>query len=240
MEYKNHIEHYKTDAAYFDFFNENNFRVQEIQRHYQEFFSLYRVKRNDMILEIGSGGGYASYYIKLAGGNYFPLDISTLNLEKIKHKYQGNIFPVSADAYYLPFLSGSFDLIILSEVLEHLAEPLKALLEINRVLKKNGSLIVSVPYNEKISYQICIHCNKPTPTNAHLNSFNEMTLAEVIKSVDLEPVKMSFCLNKAANRLHFNLIMRRLPFRIWKLFDKLFNLILKKPSSVILLAVKKD
>jgi ubiquinone/menaquinone biosynthesis C-methylase UbiE len=238
MEYNNHIQHYKVDAEYFDFFNENSFRKQDIFRHYQEFFSLYKVKKDDKILEIGAGGGTAVKFIQSYDCRYYPLDISSFNLKKIKGKNVKNVYPVSGDVYALPFENESFDFIILSEVLEHLAEPFKALTEIKRVLKKNGSLIISVPYNEKISYQICIHCNKPTPTNAHLHSFDEDKLSGMIKSAGLTPVKNSLCLNKIANRLHFNLLFKSLPFGIWKSFDRMFNSVMKKPASLIILSVK--
>lgn len=238
MKYQNHIQHYKVDAEYFDFFHESNFRTQEIFRHYQEFFHLYRIKSSDKVLEIGSGGGAALRFIQSAGCEYYPLDISSFNLKKIKEKNIRNVFPVSGDTYSLPFNDDSFDFIILSEVLEHLAEPVTALTEIKRVLKKEGRLVVSVPYNEKLTYQICIHCNKPTPTNAHLHSFNEERLNLMINAAGLIPLKTSFCMNKIVNRLHFNLIFKSLPFSVWKIFDRVFNFIINKPASLIILSTK--
>lgn len=45
----------------------------------------------------------------------------------------------------LPFKSYSFDLVILSEVLEHIPEPLKVINEIIRILKNDGILFMSTP-----------------------------------------------------------------------------------------------
>jgi SAM-dependent methyltransferase len=50
-----------------------------------------------------------------------------------------------ASVYELPFESGSFDCIIISEVLEHLHHEDTALRELSRVLKPGGMLAVSVP-----------------------------------------------------------------------------------------------
>ncbi|MEW6267749.1 MAG: class I SAM-dependent methyltransferase [Thermodesulfobacteriota bacterium] len=47
--------------------------------------------------------------------------------------------------YDLPFATGAFDCVILSEVLEHLAEDERALREVTRVLRPGGVLAVSVP-----------------------------------------------------------------------------------------------
>lgn len=50
-----------------------------------------------------------------------------------------------ASVYDLPFADGSFDCVIISEVLEHLHEDDRALTEISRVLKAGGVLAASVP-----------------------------------------------------------------------------------------------
>ena len=46
----------------------------------------------------------------------------------------------------LPFEDSSFDLVILSEVLEHLYNPFNAINEAVRVLRKDGLLYVSTPF----------------------------------------------------------------------------------------------
>lgn len=51
-----------------------------------------------------------------------------------------------ADVCDLPFQSGSLDMIIFKNVLEHVKNPTKALEEIHRVLKKGGILYVKVPF----------------------------------------------------------------------------------------------
>lgn len=45
----------------------------------------------------------------------------------------------------LPFQDDEFDSLIMDNVLEHIAEPLPLLAEVDRVLKKDGILIVAVP-----------------------------------------------------------------------------------------------
>lgn len=47
--------------------------------------------------------------------------------------------------YELPFATGAFDCVILSEVLEHLEQDERALREVTRVLRPGGVLAVSVP-----------------------------------------------------------------------------------------------
>jgi SAM-dependent methyltransferase len=46
----------------------------------------------------------------------------------------------------LPFCDGAFDTILLTDVLEHIAEPMQLMYEISRLLHPNGKLIVGVPF----------------------------------------------------------------------------------------------
>lgn len=52
---------------------------------------------------------------------------------------------VRGDALRLPFADGSFDAVVVSEVLEHIPDDREAMAEINRVLTPGGGLAVSVP-----------------------------------------------------------------------------------------------
>jgi SAM-dependent methyltransferase len=52
---------------------------------------------------------------------------------------------VQLDIHDLPFEDEAFDAVILAEVIEHVSDPLKALLEVQRVLKKNGLLFLTWP-----------------------------------------------------------------------------------------------
>ena len=63
-----------------------------------------------------------------------------------------------------PFEDKSFDGIVLAEVIEHLFEDHAALQEINRILKDDGSLIITVPYfsneQDKPEYHVRVHSSK--------------------------------------------------------------------------------
>jgi SAM-dependent methyltransferase len=61
--------------------------------------------------------------------------------------YKNDHLDVQADlTKELPFADGEFDTIILSDVLEHIAEPERLCGEIARVLSPNGKLLMNVPF----------------------------------------------------------------------------------------------
>lgn len=53
---------------------------------------------------------------------------------------------IFADAAHIPIADNSIDSVLLFEVLEHLAEPKQALIEIHRILKPGGKLLLSIPF----------------------------------------------------------------------------------------------
>jgi SAM-dependent methyltransferase len=53
----------------------------------------------------------------------------------------------------LPFGKGTFDLVICTEVLEHLLWPQQLLKEVNRVLRADGKVLLSVPNIASLSYR---------------------------------------------------------------------------------------
>jgi SAM-dependent methyltransferase len=59
---------------------------------------------------------------------------------------RGNFIDVIASADSLPFAAGSFDAVLLSEVIEHVPHDIATLREINRVLTDNGYLVLTVPF----------------------------------------------------------------------------------------------
>lgn len=57
---------------------------------------------------------------------------------------------VVGDAMKLPFKSASFDIVLATELMEHLPSPHNFLLEVSRVLRDGGTLILTVPFMEPI------------------------------------------------------------------------------------------
>lgn len=111
------------------------------------FHSLFyfgsRLKQKK-ILEIGSGFGNLVSELRSRG-------IQAFGLEKNKYAYAaskivGNSkYSKQGDCEKNPYKNGSFDLVISFQVLEHVADPYKALKESKRVLKRGGEIFFVIP-----------------------------------------------------------------------------------------------
>lgn len=113
-----------------------------------KFFKGYTGK----FLDIGVGAGNLEKSIIKANlpVQIYGVDISTKAIKTAKKTLTGDYY--IANIFKLPFKKSFFDVVAVLDVFEHVYEKdiYKALKEIYRVTKKNGSLVVSVPLNEDL------------------------------------------------------------------------------------------
>ena len=111
------------------------------RRHYVDRFLLVQgrnfANRNAMVLDLGGRR-------QRRRGQFDPVQLEGTLIT-------ANIVPeggvdVVTDAQYSAFGDGIFDVVVCSEVLEHLYRPQAAVHEINRILKPTGVLIATVPF----------------------------------------------------------------------------------------------
>ena len=236
----NYIDHYKKDAVEFDYFEERTGATEHDERRVREFI-LSKVPKNvNSILDVGCGKGWVAKEFLPKGKRVFSLDISVTNPAIVNKLYSNkNHFGIAADSFYLPFNDESFDCVVASEIIEHVFDPAGFVKELFRVVTKGGSLIITTPYKEKLIYYLCIHCNKKTPANAHLHSFDENKLESLYSESDLESFKYVTFGNKILLFLRTYVILRFFPFWLWKLKDKFTNLIFDKPVHIICVYKKR-
>jgi len=98
---------------------------------------------NLKILDLGSGEGGTSKVLS-ENNNVISFEISKERLRRQSESAQ-NIKRLCGSALDLPFNKNSFDVIILQDVIEHLAKKDKVSEEIYHLLKKNGVVYLSTP-----------------------------------------------------------------------------------------------
>lgn len=115
-----------------------------VSNFYKSLINLIKPLNAETILDVGCGEGFT-----LANLAKNKIGKSCVGVEQSKDTITvaGKLHPgikiKQGSVYNLPFKDGSFDLVICTEVLEHLESPEKALSELVRVSKKH--VVVSVP-----------------------------------------------------------------------------------------------
>jgi 2-polyprenyl-3-methyl-5-hydroxy-6-metoxy-1,4-benzoquinol methylase len=94
------------------------------------------------VLDVGCGHGIISEHIWKMGHHVTCADLPTIT--SIVHKRRV-LSVVASDAEHLAFAENSFDVVLASEVLEHLWNPNDFLDEAHRILRANGHCIIEVP-----------------------------------------------------------------------------------------------
>ena len=123
--------------------------------------------RGKRVLDLGCGKGRHSYEAMKRGAHVVSLDLDEESLKEVaifaaamdeagEVPSSASLSSVRADGLHLPFDSSTFDVVIASEVLEHVPADAEVLEEIARVLKEDGLLAVSVPrkWPERICWML--------------------------------------------------------------------------------------
>ena len=106
------------------------------------------------VIDVGTGAGRHSYEAYRRGADVIAFDQNAEELAEVDTMLQAiaGEAPDSAkaqvvvgDALALPYSDGTFDVVIASEILEHVPDDESAIAELVRVLRPGGSLAVTVP-----------------------------------------------------------------------------------------------
>lgn len=91
--------------------------------------------QSGVLLDVGCGNKpYRAWFSNVNA--YIGTDVTVVGNSEVD---------VVSSSLHLPFASQSFDFVICTQVIEHVEEPSQVMLEINRVLKNGGLLMLSAP-----------------------------------------------------------------------------------------------
>jgi len=97
-------------------------------------------------LDLGCGTGYGAAVLAQSARNVLALDVSPESVAFARSRYRTrNMEFLVADCRQIPLGSETVDTAVCFEVVEHLAEQQALLEEIRRVLRPDGSLVISTP-----------------------------------------------------------------------------------------------
>ncbi len=156
-------------------------------------------------LDVGCGLGFFASRAGELGAKVYGIDIGEKLVKKSKQRYPDGKFSV-ASAVELPYRDNTFDLVLCTEVIEHVNNQNKVISEIFRVLKKDGYLVLTTP-NKVFKPLYAVLCNvglRPYHGNEYWYYPREIQKALARKG-------------RIKNKYHFNFISPN------PLFDKFEN-----------------
>lgn len=163
------------------------------------------------ICDVGAGLGFLSILLKIKGGytvDAVDLDTSVSFWQERFNKYgiSQNAVDISKD--HLPFEDATFDIVIFSEVIEHLpSTPFMIMSEFKRVLKKGGYLIITTPNICRLSNIVKLASGQnilpdvskltsiSSPKTPHVREYSISELKDIVweSGLRLDKLKLSRC-----------------------------------------------
>ena len=136
------------------------------------------------VLDVGVGAGQFAEASLALGLTVSCLDPNERAIAALRERLAlGDRARVGTSAE-MPFESETFDVVCLSEVLEHLADDVleRTLDEVRRVLRPGGAFLGTVPAREdlELSTAVCPDCGKSFHRWGHVRSFSAASLSELL------------------------------------------------------------
>lgn len=155
--------------------------------------------QGETVLDVGCGDGVLTLSMARNRSFCVGLDFVKVSLMRLRRaatrKKRSNTDVILSDAHYLPIRNKSFDIVLCSEVLEHVLKPEEVLNELKRVAKLY--VVLSVPCvefarkkrylyydNQKMGSYIR-HLYQATKTT-HIHTFTMIDISKMIKTAGLK------------------------------------------------------
>ena len=146
------------------------------------------------ILDAGCGNGYIASQLASMGHNVTGIDSSKDGILIGRKAYPNVRFEVHSVYDDLRDIAVEVDLVVSSEVIEHLYRPKLFLENISKVLRRGGYIILTTPYHgylKNLSLSLFDHWDKHHTVEwegGHIKFFSEKTLARMINSCGFDNV----------------------------------------------------
>jgi len=251
VKYSDHIQHYDLDARDMPMPEDmGHFRRSLEKRRFHVIADLVPYSAASCVLDAGCGSGWLTEILSRRGFNVYSLDLgldsirrASARIGRVPDMASGSqveraVFFTLGDVYRLPYDDRCFDAVVASEILEHLDRPEAAVQEFSRVIRPGGTLVVSTPYDEEIEYTLCIHCNRKTPVNAHLHSFDEKKIEQLLGSAGFSLNRTIRFVSRPAERLGLAGLTASLPHSLWRMFDGILCALFGRQTFMAVKAIR--
>lgn len=171
----------------------NSFDGKYVKPMYEYILGYFKDKKEEAaILDIGCGNGNILAELVTPKNKLYGIDLSENMIMVARKRLHGNAELQIADAKELPFQDNQFDYIICNASFHHYPYPLETLMEMNRVLKKGGVLLIGEGYAyEPFRFILNIYFKFASTGDFHSYGQHELTRMLQKTGFHVEKVKRS-------------------------------------------------
>lgn len=150
-----------------------------------------RITSTGRLLDIGCGGGHLVKAALDRGFDAVGLEISPLGVAYARQLL--GLEPVVASFPEHRFDDGSFDVVVLKHVLEHLPDPLLTLSQVNRILRPGGIAVVECPNFDSLMRRARGARWPGLQPSQHTWQLSPSSIGALMTKADLRPVLTKVC-----------------------------------------------
>lgn len=159
------------------------------QMYLIEIKDLERIKKKGKILDVGCGGGF---FLNSLGDSWekYGVEINDISAKFGRQNFGLNIKTDKlTDA---KFESDYFDVVNIRGVIEHLPDPMAALKETYRILKKGGIVAINTPNIDSLCGKLYREKSRLVAPKYHIYYFSTRTISRMLAEAGFSIIKKSY------------------------------------------------
>ena len=160
-------------------------------------FLLGHVRSGQRVLDLGCGEGAFTAVLAAAGAQAVGVEVAERAVARARAAHPGLQFVHVPIEQPLPFADGSFDVVWVSEVLEHVADTARFLSEARRVLVTGGTLLLTTPAAGRLW---ALRHWPPDARSDHLRFYTARSLRALLLDFGFEDVRVRRGLHASAQK----------------------------------------
>jgi 2-polyprenyl-3-methyl-5-hydroxy-6-metoxy-1,4-benzoquinol methylase len=167
------------------------------RRHRTHAKLIDAVGRDSRVLEVGCSSGYLSRPLTERGNTVVGIELDA-DAAREAEAYCERVLVGDVESMELPFEEGSFDIVLLGDVVEHLRDPVAALARLRPLLRVGGRLVLSTPNIANWAIRLSLlggrwrYADRGILDRTHTHLFTRATLREAIEAAGYTVDRIDF------------------------------------------------
>lgn len=176
-------------------------------------------KPKGSIFDIGAATGF---FLKIAQKRGYKVSGVEMSDHAASMARKDGIDVSSGDMMSMSIENQSFDVVTMLDVLEHMTEPFTELLEVKRILKSGGLLVVNAPNGQSILSKVLKTNWHLVLPPEHLFYFSPKNLSQFMEKNGFETVYSGTLGKRFTFQYIFKMLYKWQKLKIWNFFSNLF------------------